>query len=136
MAYRISPEQQARNTRRALGVLMPFSNDSVFVPTYSSLEAYKVNLYNFFLTAKGERVLNPDFGSELLSHLFSQQTGNDFARTIQNTITFEIEKYFPRVEVEDVLVDSFPEENTCQISIKFKIKGTELEDELVLEIGE
>lgn len=135
MAYRVLTEQHITNPRRALGVLMPFSSDSVFVPTYSSLEAYKVNLYNFFLTAKGERVLDPDFGSELLSHLFSQ-TDDNLERTLQNTITFEINRYFPKVELQSVTVDTFPEEHICQISIRFSLKGTELEDELVLEIEE
>lgn len=135
MSYRILTEQHITNRRKALGVLMPFSSDSVFVPTYSSLEAYKVNLYNFFLTAKGERILDPNFGSDLLSHLFSQ-SDEDLENTLRNTITFEIDKYFPKVELQDITVESFPEEHICQISIKFSLRGTELEDELVLEIEE
>ena len=135
MSYRILTEQHITNRRKALGVLMPFSSDSVLVPTYSSLEAYKVNLYNFFLTAKGERILDPNFGSDLLSHLFSQ-SDEDLENTLRNTITFEIDKYFPKVELQDIAVESFPEEHICQISIKFSLRGTELEDELVLEIEE
>ena len=133
MAYRVLPEQQITNTRKALGVLMPFSSDSVFVPTYSSLEAYKVNLYNFFLTAKGERVFDPDFGSTILSHLFSQ-TDEQLEKSLQDTIVFEIDRYFPKIEVQSVSVETFSEDHVCQISIRFRLKDTELEDELVLDV--
>lgn len=137
MAYRIIYQnpRDLESDRRAIGVLMPFNNDNVFVPTYNTLEAYKVNLYNFFMTEKKERYLNPELGSTLLSFLFNPATDEGTIRGIQETIRSEMIRFFPRLEVINIQVDDFPEENAVQVDVWFKIKGTELKDHLLLDIS-
>lgn len=137
MAYKIS-QQDPRDIvskRKAIGVQMPFNTDSVFIPTYNSLEAYKVNLYNFFMTEKKERYLNPGLGSNLMQYLFSQSPDPGLSRSIQETISFEIERFFPRLEIIQITIDEYPDENMMQITIRFRVKGTELEDNLVLDVN-
>lgn len=137
MAYKVL-QQDPRDVvskRKAIGVQMPFNTDSVFTPTYNSLEAYKVNLYNFFMTEKKERYLNPGLGSNLMQYLFSQSPDPDLNRSIQETISFEVERFFPRLEIIQITVDEYPDENTVQINIRFRVKGTELEDNLVLDVN-
>ena len=41
--------------RVAIGVKLPFSGKAVFNSTFTSAEAIKNNLINYFLTGKGER---------------------------------------------------------------------------------
>ena len=136
MAYKVTyQDPRDLDKRRAIGVLMPFNSDSVFVPVYNSLEAYKVNLYNFFLTEREERYLNPELGSGLMQYLFTQAMDEDNLRNIQETIRYEVNAFFPKLEITQVQIDEFPEENALQIDIHFKIKGTELEDNLVLDIN-
>ena len=137
MAYKVL-QQDPRDVvskRKAIGVQMPFNTDSVFIPTYNSLEAYKVNLYNFFMTEKKERYLNPELGSNLIQYLFSQAPDADLRRNIQETITLEIERFFPRLEIIQISIDEYPDENVMQISVRFRVKGTELEDNLVLDVN-
>lgn len=137
MAYKVL-QQDPRDVvskRKAIGVQMPFNTDSVFIPTYNSLEAYKVNLYNFFMTEKKDRYLNPELGSNLMQYLFSQAPDADLRRNIQETITLEIERFFPRLEIIQISIDEYPNENVMQISIRFRVKGTELEDNLVLDVN-
>lgn len=137
MAYKVL-QQDPRDVvskRKAIGVQMPFNTDSVFIPTYNSLEAYKVNLYNFFMTEKKERYLNPELGSNLMQYLFSQAPDADLRRNIQETITLEIERFFPRLEIIQISIDEYPDENVMQINIRFRVKGTELEDNLVLDVN-
>lgn len=137
MAYKVL-QQDPRDVvskRKAIGVQMPFNTDSVFIPTYNSLEAYKVNLYNFFMTEKKDRYLNPELGSNLMQYLFSQAPDADLRRNIQETITLEIERFFPRLEIIQISIDEYPDENVMQISIRFRVKGTELEDNLVLDVN-
>ena len=136
MAYRVLyQDPRDLDNRKAIGVEMPFNNDSVFVSTYNSLEAYKVNLYNFFSTEKEERYLNPTLGSSLMQYLFSPTLDQNTLSSIESTIRFEIETYFPRLEIVQVNLDEYPDDNLLQIDIQFKIKGTELEDNLVLDIN-
>ena len=136
MAYRVVyQDPRDLDNRRAIGVKMPFTSDAVFVPTYDSIEAYKVNLYNFFMTEKEERYLNPQLGSNLMQYLFTPTLDEDTLNNIQGTIRYEIETFFPRLEIIKVGLDEFPDENLLQINIQFKIKGTELEDNLVLDIN-
>lgn len=135
MAYRvIYQDPRDLDNRKAIGVKMPFNSDSVFVSTYSSLEACKVNLYNFFMTEKGERYLNPELGSGLMQYLFSS-LDQDTLNNIRETIRFEVERFFPKLEISQINLDEYPDDNLLQIDIQFKIKGTELEDNLVLDIN-
>lgn len=136
MAYNILHSHlEVPSKRKAIGVKMPFSSDDVFVPTYDYLEACKVNLYNFFLTEKGERYLNPELGNSLLQYLFSSEQNGQVDRAIQDNVRFEIERFFPRLEIVQIHTEDFPDEHGMQVSIQFRLKGTELEDELVLDIN-
>ena len=54
----------------ALGVQFPMNYPAVFNSTYTTLEAVKTNIKNLLLTRKGERVMHPNFGSDLLSIIF------------------------------------------------------------------
>jgi len=133
MAYRIEyKDPRDLDKRKAIGIEMPFSADSVFVSTYDSLEAYKVNIYNFFMTEKEERYLNPDLGSNLLQYLFDQSLDLD---RIKETIQFEIKTYFPKIEIVQIQFNDYSNENFLQIGIKFRVKGTELEDSLLLDVN-
>ena len=48
--------------RKAVGVQLPFSGKSVFNVNYTTEAAIKTNLINYFLTGRGERFLNVNFG--------------------------------------------------------------------------
>lgn len=136
MAYRVlQQDPRDLSNRKAIGVQMPFESDTVFVPTYNSLEAYKVNLYNFFMTGKRERFLNPEMGSSLLEYLFEPIPDQYTVKAIQDNIQFEIEKFFPRLEVLKIELEDFPEYNSVQVTISFRIKNTELEDKLVIDVN-
>ena len=58
--------------RVGIGVDIPFSAGGVFTPNYTTQEAIKNNIVNFFLTNPGERPGNPQFGGGLRSYIFSQ----------------------------------------------------------------
>ena len=59
-----------RQPRKAVGLDLPFSGQAVFNSTYQTKDALKINLINYFLTNKGERMLNPTFGSSIRELLF------------------------------------------------------------------
>ena len=44
--------------RKAVGIALPFSGRAVFNSTYTSKDAVRNNIINYFLTGKNERVFN------------------------------------------------------------------------------
>jgi phage baseplate assembly protein W len=117
--------------RKAVGVSLPFSSNSVFNSTYTTQDALKANLVNHFLTEKGERYLNPDLGAGLRRLLFDQIT-EDKKGEIDAVIRTEISTYFPSVQVNDTKVVTSPDTNTVTVYIKYSVTQTNIQDELLI----
>ena len=84
-------------TSVGVGVNLPFSGNAVFNTTYTTKEAIKANLINYFLTNKGERYLNPLFGSDIRLLLFDN-VSEDTIIELKARIISEIGTFFPRVK--------------------------------------
>jgi hypothetical protein len=65
---RVNPLDLQKNI--AIGVSLPFNGPGVFNSTYTTKDQIKSNLVNLLLTSIGERVMNPNFGTELKRFLF------------------------------------------------------------------
>ena len=61
----------------AIGISIPFNAPAVFYSTYTTKDAIRNNLLNFFLTNKTERYLNNEFGANLRAFIFEQITNNN-----------------------------------------------------------
>ena len=117
--------------RKAVGVSLPFSSKSAFTSTYQTKDAIKTNLINYFLTGKNERYLNPSFGNILSTFLFEQLT-ESMVKQIDSIIKKDLAFYFPRVEALQISTIGIPADNAIQFSLRYKIKDSNIEDELVL----
>ena len=115
--------------RKAVGLNIPFRSKDVFSSNYQTKDAIKNNLINFFLTGKGERYMNPTFGNGLQTLLFDQLT-EDKVKQIDALIKSDLEFYFPKVQVVNISTEGIPETNTVQFALSYKIKDTNIEDEL------
>jgi hypothetical protein len=115
-----------------VGVSIPFNALGVFKTTYTTQEAIKVNLINFFLTNKNEIYLNPTFGGDLRAFIFQQITeGNtDY---LKQDIQQQLGINFPNVIVDSLNIDSLPDINQINIVLKYNIADTGLTD--ILEIA-
>lgn len=133
MPYRVEKKHPLDlSKRQAIGVQIPFSSKSVFIPTYQTIDAYKTNLINFFSTTPGERYLNPTFGCSLNKLLFEQALPVSQLRVFENRIKDELRIYFPKLVIDTFNLNVLPDSNTVQLYIKFHIKDSFLEDELTL----
>jgi phage baseplate assembly protein W len=117
--------------RKAVGVKLPFSSPSVFTLTYQTKDAIKTNLINYFLTGKGERYLNLDFGNSLQPLLFEQLTQEKIVQ-IRNEVRRDLQRYFPRVQPIEFNVEGDPDNNVVQFLLTYRVIDTNIEDELVL----
>tara|TARA_S200002703_G_C3771778_1_gene237618 strand:+ start:119 stop:529 length:411 start_codon:yes stop_codon:yes gene_type:complete len=117
--------------RKAIGVKLPFSGRAVFNSTFQSKDAIKTNLINYFLTARGERFLNPTFGNNLRNSLFENMT-EESVRAIDALIRKDLELYFPRVEPINISTTGIPDSNTVQFSLEYRVSETNIEDEVII----
>jgi|TARA_R100000081_G_C4809979_1_gene170415 phage baseplate assembly protein W len=117
--------------RKAVGVSLPFSGKAVFNSTFETKEAIKTNLINYFLTGRGERFLNPTFGNKLQPLLFEQLT-QEKVKEINATVTEDIENLFPRVQPMQINTIGDPDTNTVQFSMSYKLRDSNIQDEVVI----
>ena len=117
--------------RKAVGVALPFQGRAVFNSTYTTKDATKANLVNFFLTAQYERVFNINFGAGLRNLLFEQIT-QESLQNIQATIERGLEAFFPQVIVNSMQLTPLPDSNTVSFELKYSVRETNITDELVI----
>ena len=116
-----------------VGVSLPFTGTAVFNTTYTTRDAIKANLINYFLTDKRERVLNPTFGSGIRVLLFQNVT-EEMLLTLRARVLKEVASYFPRIEVKNLEIQSSPDTNTINIYMSYSIKNSNVDDEILINI--
>jgi phage baseplate assembly protein W len=117
--------------RKAIGIDIPFSGKAVFNSTYQSADAIKANLINYFLTGKGERRLNPDFGAGLQNVVFQNIT-QTLVETLRERILDDLDIYFPRVVVEDLSLVGDTNTQVVTFSMSYSVSDTNISDEVVI----
>jgi phage baseplate assembly protein W len=113
----------------AVGISIPFNAVNVFNSTYTTKDAIRNNLINFFLTNPGERYLNVLFGGGLRAFIFEQiTTGNlDF---LKEDIQSKIALYFPSIIVTPLEITSESDTNQVFVSLYYNIKDTGITDQI------
>lgn len=119
--------------RKAVGVQLPFSAKSVFTSNYQTKDSIKNNLINFFLTNRGERYMNPTFGSVLREKLF-QNINTELEGEIEGLVEQALESYFPNVNAKEMTVTSSPDNNLIQFYLSYEIVNTNIVDQLLINI--
>ena len=117
--------------RKAIGVDLPFSAKAVFNQTYQTKDAIKANLVNYFLTNKGERYLNPNFGSNIRKVIFDNITEEQLD-TIEAIVGSDIDRYFPRVKPTKISVTAQPDTNIVTLFVSYTIADTYINDEIII----
>lgn len=108
----------------AIGLSLPLQfGNNTFTQTFQTSEQVKSNIKNLLLTKKGERILQPEFGSGLQELLFEPST-TDFEGRIEDTINESIEQWLPYVTIEEIHIeatDELRDNNRINVSLKFRI---------------
>lgn len=122
------------NPNVAIGVDIPFNRAGVFSPNYQTKDAIRNNLINFFLTNKGERFMNPNFGGGLREYIFSQISDNNI-ETLTEDIQLKLQTNFSRLRVEDLQIFS-NENNSLTVLLKYKIQNTNIVDNITIDFNQ
>jgi len=120
----------------ALGLTVPIRVSGYDSLNYTVLNQAKANLMNLFSTIKGERVQQPNFGTDLYSLVFDIED-NSLDGKIQDIISREVTTWVPEVEISQINVtmsDAQKDNNTVGISLSFMLKNTQQTAEVQFSI--
>ena len=136
MAYRVEPSNIgidnpfiSGSVLTAVGVSLPFNGTIGFNSTYSSIEQVRSNLIDYILTNKGERPLNPNYGSDLKKYVFSNITdttlyGNMSINDLKTMLTTGIQNNFSKIKIINLDIITSSDTNVVNISINYSFLGT------------
>lgn len=96
------------------GIKYPFTSDNDN-GTYIDLndtyaEGIKSQVLHVIFTPKGQRLRDPDFGTDIIKYIFSP-SDNLTLNGLKNEISKQITKYVPFVEFRDITIYKDDEEN-------------------------
>jgi phage baseplate assembly protein W len=83
------------------------------------------------LTATGERVMRPDFGTTVAESVFAPGSVQNL-RSLERSVADAVRKFEPRVELSGVLAETDPaDESRVTISVEYRIRRTNTKANLV-----
>jgi len=89
------------------GIKYPFTlenDDELYMDLNTSLEeSLKSRLLHVIFTPKGQRLRNPDFGTDLIKYIFEPSDETTFER-LRNDITQQVYRYVPDVSFKDISI--------------------------------
>ncbi len=108
----------------AVGITLPIQrgNEGYFRQSFTTRDQVS-KFKNLLLTKKGERILQPEFGSGLQELLFDFNN-DELPTKIEDTITEALEQWLPYVTIDSIDVeqtDYLKDRNRANVSISFRI---------------
>jgi phage baseplate assembly protein W len=109
----------------AYGITLPVQrgNGGYFNQAFSSFDQAKSNLKNLLLTNKGERIMQPNFGTGLQALLF-EQLDAEFESKLEETITKNVNYWLPYINIQQIdieMTDEMKDRNIANMSIQFTV---------------
>ena len=93
--------------------------------------AVRQSIWAILSTARGERLMRPEFGCRIHDHVFAPNTAGTVGQIISDVRAALIE-WEPRIDVLDIeLLPQFTNPNLLQISINYQVRTTTNEFNLV-----
>jgi phage baseplate assembly protein W len=109
-----------------IGVKIPIQpgNAGYFEQTFTTLDEAKSNLINLLLTRKGERVMQPEFGTSIYSILF-ENVATDIKLILEEDIREAVRTWLSYILISsvDINTDRLDNENRIDISVTFSLKS-------------
>jgi phage baseplate assembly protein W len=112
----------------AIGISLPIRiTTTAFNQTFYTIDQVRTNIKNLLLTKRGERLMQPQFGSGLQEFLFEPIT-DEIAGKIEAEVLSTLSLWLPYVTVNSIEVDttSDREQNTINLNLVFSVaNGTQ-----------
>ena len=117
--------------RKAVGVKLPFTARAVFESTFTTKDATRTNIINYFLTGVGERYMNPGFGTTIRNLMFNNLTESTTSE-LEAEVRAGLNAYFPNIITTEFRVDPLPDSNSISLFIRYAIRDTNINDEVLI----
>lgn len=109
------------------GIKYPFTSDNengFFLDLNNTLdEGIKSQVLHVLFTPKGQKLRDPEFGTDLIKYIFSPKDNIIFSE-IKAEITTQIAKYVPQVEFRDInIYNSETDDHGIIVSIEYGVKN-------------
>ena len=127
---RVNPLDLQKNI--VIGVSLPFNAPGVFNKTYSTKDQIKSNLINLLLTDKGERIMNPEFGTDLRKSLFDNLTDSSI-EILKAKIADAINIFIPEVFLENVIIEPDSDYHTLNVTINYRLIISNTPDQVTVQ---
>ena len=92
------------------------------------------NLRNLILTMKGERPMQPTFGSDLYNLLFEPIDDGQLSNAAEHAVRDAVALWMPAVQIESVSVSSERDRNRVFVTVLYSIEGWESDNVLNLTV--
>lgn len=117
----------------AIGVSLPFNSPGVFKSTYSTKDQIKSNLINLLLTGRGERIMNPEFGTELSKYVFEGITDSN-SDSLISSLQSSIATFIPEINVTSITVTPNADYNLVSLSVNYVLRLSQSPDEVTIQL--
>jgi hypothetical protein len=125
---RVNPLDLQKNI--AIGVSLPF--DKPFTSTYTTKDQIKSNLLNLLLTTKGERIINPFFGTNLRNFLFEGINSFNIDNLRLDLIN-SINIFIPEITVIDINISPDADSNLMELSVNYLLNISNTPDQVTVQ---
>ena len=127
---RVNPLDLQKNI--AIGVALPFNGPGVFKSTYTTKDQIKSNLVNLLLTDTGERIMNPNFGTNLKRFLFEGITDSSLD-LLKNNILISILNYISEITVTNITLVPDTDNNLVSLTIDYYLNISQTPDQVTVQ---
>ena len=127
---RVNPLDLQKNI--AIGVSLPFNGPGVFKSTYTTKDQIKSNLVNLLLTDTGERIMNPNFGTNLKRFLFEGITDNNL-EILKDNILNSILSYISEITVTNIILVPNTDNNLVDLTIEYYLNISQTPDQVTVQ---
>lgn len=120
------------------GIVLPIARgeQGYFAQSFGIEEQIKTNLNMLLRTKKGERRMNPNFGSGLWNILFEQNTEN-ITTIVEDVIRKDITRWMQYVNVSSVDIDnqSDASKHSLHVTVTYTVPSIGITNEQILQVS-
>jgi len=118
----------------AVGIKLPFGKpNGLFAQSFTTEEQAISNLKNLLLTRKGERLFQPEFGSQIYALLFEPITV-DLKQKLEKGILDDVNFWLPYIIIDEVNVSPDEDRNFVGISLNFRVTEQGANEQIILYV--
>lgn len=112
------------------GITYPFSDDSdlntLFDMNETRLESIKSMVLHIIFTSKGQRIRQPEFGTDLIKYIFESNDNSITLGNVKDEIRRQISFYLPEVSFNNIKINNgseIGEDNTIFVEVDYSVKS-------------